>query len=140
MAAKKGSDLLLRLGDGGSPPVYTAIAGLRTKSIAFNGEVVDITNSDDGDKWRRLLAAAGVKSVTITAAGVLTNVAGDQTLRSLFFSGAHRDVQMVLPDFVTIEGLFQISALEYSGEHNAEEQFSVTLESAGTIYTTATSV
>lgn len=136
MPAQKGSDLLLRVGDGGSPPVYTTIAGLRTKAIAFNGEVVDITNSDDQNKWRRLLAGAGIKSMSLTAAGVHTGAATDTTLRDLFMNGNLRDMQIVMPGFTTVEGLFQVSALEWSGEHNAEVTFSVTLESAGTVYLT----
>ena len=38
-----------------------------------------------------------------------------------------------LPDFGTITGPFQIVALEYGGNHDAEVTFEIALESAGLI-------
>jgi TP901-1 family phage major tail protein len=39
----------------------------------------------------------------------------------------------VLPDFGTIEGQFQIVALEFSGSHDGEVTFELALESAGAL-------
>jgi TP901-1 family phage major tail protein len=60
MAAQRGRDLLLRLDQDGSGAMM-AVAGLRSHSIAFNAETVDATNQDSADRWRELLANAGVK-------------------------------------------------------------------------------
>jgi TP901-1 family phage major tail protein len=49
MAAQKGKDLLIKLGDGGTPEVFTAIAGLRTTSLGFNAQTIDITNADSAN-------------------------------------------------------------------------------------------
>ena len=38
-----------------------------------------------------------------------------------------------MPDFGTLEGPFQLTALEYSGEHNGEVAYELALESAGAI-------
>ena len=38
---------------------------------------------------------------------------------------------MLIPSFGTVTGLFQVTALEYSGEHNGEIRFEIALESAG---------
>jgi TP901-1 family phage major tail protein len=43
------------------------------------------------------------------------------------------NAQVIVPDFGTIEGLFQISALEFAGEHNGEVTFDLSLESAGAL-------
>lgn len=45
--------------------------------------------------------------------------------------------QIIVPDFGTFQGDFQVTSLEYSGEYNGESAFSVTLESAGAIAWTA---
>ncbi|CAO4148658.1 phage tail tube protein [Methylorubrum aminovorans] len=37
----------------------------------------------------------------------------------------------LVPDFGTIEGLFQITSLEYRGEHAGEVTFDIALDSAG---------
>ena len=41
--------------------------------------------------------------------------------------------QVVVAGFGTYEGEFALTSLEISGEHNGEVQYSVTLESAGTV-------
>ena len=38
-----------------------------------------------------------------------------------------------MPDFGTLSGAFQVTALEYSGEHNGELAYQMALESAGAI-------
>ena len=37
----------------------------------------------------------------------------------------------MIPDFGTVEGPFQITALDYAGEHDGEATYEVTLVSAG---------
>ena len=52
-------------------------------------------------------------------------------MRSAFFSGEILSWQVVIPDFGTVAGLFQITALEYAGAHDGEVTFELALESAG---------
>jgi TP901-1 family phage major tail protein len=54
-------------------------------------------------------------------------------MRSAFFSGAIGRWQFLVPDFGTVDGAFQITALEYSGAHDGEVTFEVSLESAGAV-------
>jgi TP901-1 family phage major tail protein len=44
---------------------------------------------------------------------------------------------VIIPDFGTIEGPFQISGLDYRGEHQGEVTFEMSLESAGALTFTA---
>jgi TP901-1 family phage major tail protein len=39
--------------------------------------------------------------------------------------------QVVIPSFGTVRGPFQITSLEFAGEHNGEVTYDVALESAG---------
>jgi TP901-1 family phage major tail protein len=48
-----------------------------------------------------------------------------------------RSWRIIIPDFGTIEGLFQVSALDYRGEHQGEVTFDITLDSAGALSFTA---
>ena len=41
--------------------------------------------------------------------------------------------QFLIPDFGTLTGAFQITSLEYAGEHNGEVTYSLSFESAGYI-------
>ena len=46
-------------------------------------------------------------------------------------------VQVIVPDFGTVEGPFQITNLEIAGRHDGEVTFDVALESAGELTFTA---
>ncbi len=132
MVAQKGKDLLLKLDDTGAGSFVT-MAGLRARSLSFNAGTVDITHTESVGQWRELLAGAGIRSARITGSGVFKDAASDERVRQLFFDGIIRDWQVIIPDFGTISGGFQITALEFSGNHDSEVSFELGLESAGAL-------
>ena len=132
MVAQKGKDLLLKLDADGSSNFVT-VAGLRTKRLAFNAETVDITDADSAGRWRELLAGSGVQRAAVSGAGIFKDAQSDGAIRQKFFDGAIVDWQFFVPDFGTVEGPFQITALEYSGSHDGEVAFEIALESAGAV-------
>jgi TP901-1 family phage major tail protein len=132
MTAQKGKDLLLKIDSDGAGTFQT-VAGLRARRISFNAESVDVTDADSAGRWRELLEGAGVKRASISGSGIFRDAASDATVRGVFFDGAIRDWQVVVPDFGTLQGAFQVTALEYSGEHDGELAYQMALESAGAI-------
>lgn len=130
MGAQKGKDLLLKIDDGTS---FVTVAGMRSRKIAFNAETVDITHADSADRWRELLEGAGVKRASISGRGLFRDAASDALVRQTFFDGTVASCQVVVPDFGIIAGPFQITNLEFSGEHNGEVTFDLGLESAGAL-------
>jgi len=130
VAAQKGKDLLLKLANGES---YVTVAGLRSKRLAFNSEAVDITDADSTGRWRELLGGAGVQRASLSASGIFKDATSDGLIRSRFFGGTISTWQLVIPDFGTVSGPFQITALEYTGNHDGEVAFEIALESAGVI-------
>lgn len=131
MAAQKGSEILIKLGDGATPDVFTTVAGLRTKNITLNTETVDVTNSDSTNKWRELLEGAGIRSASMSGGGVFKDSVSEASLLAVKLAGTIRNYQVVIPGLGTFEGAFQISQLQYAGEHNAEATYEMSLESAG---------
>ncbi|MFD1944522.1 phage major tail protein, TP901-1 family [Paradevosia shaoguanensis] len=138
MAAQSGKDMLLKLDSTGSGSFLT-VAGLRTRSLAFNAAAIDITDAESAGRWRELLAGAGVKRASVSGAGIFKDQASDEAIRSLFFGGTIRDWQLILPDFGVVAGPFQITALEFKGDHAGEVTFDLALESAGALTFTAAS-
>jgi TP901-1 family phage major tail protein len=134
MGAQKGKDLLVKI-DGGSG--FVTVAGLRSRKLAFNAEIVDITHAESVNRWRELLAGAGVKRASISGRGLFKDASSDALVRQSFFDSAVNNTQVIVPDFGTIEGPFQVSSLEFSGEHNGEVTFDLSLESAGALTFTA---
>jgi TP901-1 family phage major tail protein len=113
MATQKGKDLLLKINDGAG---YSTVAGLRTKTLSFNSQSVDVTHADSAGRWRELLAGAGVKRASLSASGIFKDAASDALVRQKFFDDALCDCQLVIPDFGTVAGAFQIGTLESAGE------------------------
>lgn len=136
MTAQRGRDLLIKIGDGGSPESFTSVAGLRASSLAFNAQTVDITNADSAGMWRELLEG-GVKSASLSGSGVFKDAASDAALRQAFFDGTTPNWQVVIPDFGTVEGAFRITQLQYDGPHDGEVKVSLALASAGVLSFTA---
>ena len=136
MGAQNGKDLLIKL-DLDCAGQFETIAGLRATRISFNAESVDVTSLESQGGWRELLAGAGVKSASISGSGIFRDAATDERARQIFFDAEVPVFQVIIPDFGTVEGAFQITSIEYAGSHNGEATFELSLASAGALTFTA---
>ena len=136
MAAQKGLDLLLAIGNDATAlptaDTYVTVAGMRSNSISFNDEAVDVTNKGSGG-WRALLAQAGVKSASISGSAVFTDDSSEASVRTVFGGPNHSNFRVTIPDFGTYVGKFMISTLEYAGDYNGEVSWNLSLESDGEV-------
>ena len=130
MAAQKGRDLLLKVDSSGTG-IYVTVAGLRSNSLAFNAESVDATSQESAGAWRELLAGAGLKTAALRGQGIFKDASSDATIRGYLFNASILNWQVVIPDFGIVQGLFQITALEFAARHDGEVTFEMALESAG---------
>lgn len=137
MGAACGSAFVVSFKDNAGSPAYQALAGLRTRQLQLNSELVDITNSDSTNNWRELLDGCGVLNATISGDGIFTDATADGEMREAFFSQEARDAKILVVGFGEFEGPFRVSSLQYSAEYNQAGTFSVTLESAGEVTFTA---
>jgi TP901-1 family phage major tail protein len=131
MSAQKGKDLLLKIDDGTG--AFISVAGLRTQRLALNADAVDVTHAESVGRWRELLAGAGVRRASVAGTGLFKDASSDELIRGVFFDGVIRNWQLVVPSFGIISGPFQISSLDYRGEHAGEVTFEMSLESAGAL-------
>lgn len=138
MAGQKGRDVLIKIGDGAGAEAFTTVAGIRAKTISLNARAVDATSGESPDAWRELIAGAGVKSASVSGAGVFKDAASDATLQQIFFAQAVRNFQLAIPGFGILQGPFIVESLDYSGDHDGEAAFALTLSSAGALSFTAT--
>ncbi|MES1202193.1 MAG: phage major tail protein, TP901-1 family [Pseudomonadota bacterium] len=137
MAGQKGRDVLIKIGDGGSPESFVTVGGVRAKTISLNAKTVDGTSGESTQAWRELIAGAGVKSATVNGSGVFKDAASDALIQAAFFNQTARNFQLAIPSFGVLEGPFLVEALDYSGDHDGEAAFAITLASAGVISFTA---
>lgn len=140
MAAQKGSALLLKIGaDATAAPAsdtYTTVGGLRSTGISMNDEAVDVTTKDSSGV-RELLANGGIQTCSVSGSGVFTDAASETTLKNAFGGANFANFEIVIPDFGVYKGKFMVASLEYTGEHNGEATYSVTLENSGAFAFTA---
>jgi TP901-1 family phage major tail protein len=132
MAAEKGSAFLLKVGNGAMPLVYATVAGLRTTQLSVNGEMVAITSKDSGG-WRELLSGAGVRSVSVSGAGVFTGSAAEARLKANALSGVLDDYRLSFESGETMTGRFLVTRLDYAGDFNGERSYTLSLESSGPV-------
>lgn len=132
MVAQKGKDLLIKLDTSGAGDFET-VAGLRATRISFNAESVDVTTLDSAGGWRELLSGAGVKSAAISGSGIFKDATTDERARQVFFDGEAPAWQVIIPDFGIVEGAFQLTAIEYSGDYNGEATYELSMASAGAL-------
>jgi TP901-1 family phage major tail protein len=133
MSAHRGKDLLLKISDGGAPPVFTTVAGLRARTLSLNAREVDVTHAESAGGWRELLAGAGVRQASVSGAGVFLDGAAADALRAAFFAGEARVFEITLPGLGVVMGPFLIANLDYAGDHEGEATVSIALASAGAL-------
>lgn len=132
MGAERGSAFLLKVGNGANPLVYATVAGLRTTQMSVNGEMVAITSKDSGG-WRELLSGAGVRSVSVSGAGIFTGSAAETRIKGNALAGTIDDYRLSFESGETLSGRFLVTKLDYAGDYNGERSYTLSLESSGPV-------
>lgn len=132
MGAEKGSAFLLKVGNGGTPVAYATVAGLRTTQLSVNGEAVNVTSKDSAG-WRELLSGAGVRSVSVSGAGIFTGSAAEVRVRTNALAGAIDDYELSFESGERMRGRFLVTRLDYAGDYNGERSYTMSLESSGAV-------
>ena len=132
MTAQKGAAFLLKIGDGGQPPAYATVAGLRTTQMSINGDAVVITSKDSGG-WRDLLSGAGTRSVSVSAAGIFLGSEAETAIRGHALGGTVGDYELSFEDGEKLRGRFLVQRLDYAGDFNGERNYTLQLESSGPV-------
>ncbi len=132
MAIEKGSAFLLKVGNGGSPPTYQTVAGMRTTQLSVNGDPVNVTSKDSGG-WRELLSGAGVRSVSASGAGIFTGSAAEVRIKNNALAGTIDDYELAFESGEKLRGRFLVTRLDYAGDYNGERSYAMSLESSGPV-------
>jgi TP901-1 family phage major tail protein len=132
MAVESGAAFLLKLSQGGDPETFLTVAGLRTTQLSMTTEKVVVTHKGSGG-WRELLAAGGVRSVSVSGAGVFTGSAAESELKQLVLGGGVRRFEASFEGGERMRGTFQLTRLDYSGDFNGERTYTLSLESSGPV-------
>ncbi len=136
MPAESGRGFLIQIGDGATPETFSTVAGLRSSAITIDTRPVEITNKDSAG-WREILDGAGVRRLAVSGSGVFWDSAAEATLRAKALAGAVANYRIVFENGDVFAGPFLVASLDYSGDHDGERTYTLSLESAGVVTFTA---
>jgi TP901-1 family phage major tail protein len=113
--------------------LFKSTGGLRSKSISFSAEGIDITN-EDSDEWTVMLDKAGKRSLEISGSGVYNNYPVFQNLMEKFLANELTCLMFVeVKTGKLYEGCFKLTSLEISGDYDAESSYSISASSSGPV-------
>ena len=140
MAKQLGRSLLLKIGDGGGTEVFSALAGINSKTLTINNSLIDVTTPDASSPSGALWSASlnGLKQVALSGDGVFLDETAEARLNTVAMQADPvANFEIVVPDFGTYAGELRVTSLEFGGETEGGVTFSTSLESNGTVTFTA---
>jgi TP901-1 family phage major tail protein len=136
MAKQLGRALLLKIGDGGENEVFSALAGINSKTLTINNSAIDVTTPDASAPGGILFASSlnGLKSVSVSGDGVFLSDTAEARLNTVAMQADPvANFEIVVPTFGTYAGEFRVTSYEMGGETEGGVTFSTSLESNGTV-------
>lgn len=130
MPSQNGRDLLLKIGDSGSPETFTTIGAARTVEMTLDNHPADATPMNSSG-MAVLQADAGVQSLEIVLQGLFKDSAAEETLRTAAFSRTANNYQLLFPNGATYAARFVIGDYRRGGSYDGLESFAVTLLRSG---------
>jgi TP901-1 family phage major tail protein len=140
MAKQLGRALLVKIGDGADPEVFSNLCGLNSKAMTINNSSIDVTTPDcstpGGALWTETLN--GLKNVSITGDGFFEDSASELRMNTVAMAADNVcNFTVTVPAFGTYAGAFRIASLEFGGETEGGVTYSLSLESTGAVTFTA---
>lgn len=130
MTYYNGNDFLLRIGT--SSTAGTLVAAMRMTGFSIGQTIVDVTNKDS-NMFREILSAAGTKSMSITAEGVMSDSTTIDAMMTSAHNGSNSAFGISWGDLDRWDASFKVTNLSAQGGNDAEQTYSLALESSGSI-------
>jgi len=127
MAKYAGELMLLKIMN----TTYQTIGASTEHTMTISNETVDTTDKDSS-RWGES-KNYGKRSVSVSMSGFVTDDAQFALIETAVETDALVDCQLAYGNSKTATGNWHISSLEYTGANNGAQQFSISLESDGTI-------
>ena len=124
MTAQKGTAFLLKVGDGGAPPAYATVAGLRTTQMSINGETVVVTTRIRA-AGANCCRARGCARSRSARRGCSPASAPRRDRGPMRWPGTLDDYELSFESGETLRGQFLVTRLDYAGDFNGERNYTL---------------
>lgn len=130
MPSYQGRDLLLKIGDGGTPQEYTTIGAARSTSLRLANDLQETTAVQDSAAT--FSAAAGAQAMQVTLEGLFCGAAAEELLRAAAFGREIRSYRLIFPNGDDYTADFAVESYGRGGSRDGFETFSLSLVRSGT--------
>lgn len=129
MAGQRGRDLLLKIGDGGSPQAFHTLGAARMTAFDILNDTAETTAV--GSDGAATHAAAGTQNARVTLQGLFKDSVAESLLRQAALAPALQDYQLFFPNGDSYAAAFVVENYRREGTHDGLEGFAVTLLRSG---------
>lgn len=131
--------LLIKIGDGGSPEVFTNLCGLKTRSFNMDANEVDTTIpscTNPGGPVQKT-SRPGIANRTFQGSGMFVSSAAMATFMGHVRASEAFNAQVVVPGDGTYEGSWMVTTFAFSGDVEPNMDFNATFVAADVLTFTA---
>lgn len=124
--------LLIKLGDGGSPEVFTNLCGIKTRSFNMSANEVDTTIpscTNPGGPVQKT-SRPGIANRTFTGSGNFVASTAMDTFMDHVRAAEAFNAQVVVPGDGTYEGSWMVTDFTFSGDVEPNMEFNATFVAA----------
>lgn len=131
--------LLIKVGSGGDPEVFTNLCGLKTRSFNMSANEIDTTIpscTNPGGPVQKT-SRPGISNRTFSGSGAFVSSTAMDTFMGYVRAASAFNAQVVVPGDGTYEGSWMVTDFEFSGDVEPNMEFSATFVAADVLAFTA---
>lgn len=130
-----GRTLLIQIGDGETPEVFSNLCGLTTRSFNMSANEVDttITDCENPENTPQKTAEPGIKNRTFSGSGKFVKSASNTAFMTHVNDATKFNAKVIVPGLGTYTGPWFVSEFEFSGEMEGNMEFTATFVAAGVL-------
>lgn len=127
--------LLIKIGDGASPEVFSNLCGLQTRSFNMSANDVDTTIPDceNPGNTPQKTGVPGIKNRTFSGSGKFVAGASSDTFIGHVTAAEVFNAEVVVPGLGTFSGSWYVTDFTFSGEQEGTMGFDATFNAAGAL-------
>lgn len=126
MPGQKGRDLLLKIGDGGAPEIFTALGAARATAMTIDNRPADATAMNSGG-MQAVIGEAGIQSMAVRLEGLFKDSGAEEILRTAAFARTSKNYELWFPNGDKYAASFVVQEYARGGSFDGLESFAVTL-------------
>jgi predicted secreted protein len=130
MSVRNGSIMVVKIGSGTNPEIYTILNGVKSAQLVLNNQYLNASDVNSG-AWRTGQNSGGIQSATINLSGVFTDSQSERSLRQNAVSNRTSNYRFYFSKGDYLAGLFHVSSFSLQSGLNSMEEYALTLQSAG---------